>query len=114
MTSIYDSCKGVSSPSTGGLLLETVCGSYGATYCSAERYIFPTHTSICLNLAILYAFRLFEYLGNIDENVLTPFRMYYIPTENDTDALNRTTFACNEAYDVRKLFMVNILVLSFL
>lgn len=100
MTSIYDSCKGVSSPSTGGLLLEAVCGSYGATYCSAERYIFPTHTLICSKFAIHYAFSLFEYLGNIDENVLTPFMMYYIPTENDTDALNLTTFPCNEAYEV--------------
>lgn len=41
MTSIFDSCKGVSSPSTGGLLLDAVCGSYGAAYCTAERYIFP-------------------------------------------------------------------------
>lgn len=80
MTGIYESCEKVSSPSTGGLLLDAVCGEYGSTYCTAERW--------------------FEYMGSTELNPLTPFDIKYTATINDTGALNRETLKCNEAYDV--------------
>lgn len=46
-------------------------------------------------------------MGNPDENPMVPYRMNYI-TMNDTEnVLNRTTYECNEAYEVIYYFTVN-------
>lgn len=44
--------------------------------------------------------RWFSYLGNPDENPLVPLRITYILTENNSNAMNLSTFQCNEAYEV--------------
>lgn len=36
-TETYDSCKGVSNPSSGGLVLDATCGKYASTYCNYQR-----------------------------------------------------------------------------
>ncbi|XP_060712447.1 NPC1-like intracellular cholesterol transporter 1 [Hemiscyllium ocellatum] len=35
----YDSCRDVRIPSTGGYAISAMCGKYGATLCSAERWL---------------------------------------------------------------------------
>lgn len=37
MEETFKSCQEVSSPSTGGVLLDAVCGEYASAYCTPER-----------------------------------------------------------------------------
>lgn len=37
MYEAYDSCKQVSYPSTGKLVLDVACGKWASTYCTPER-----------------------------------------------------------------------------
>ena len=75
---VYDSCKSVSYPSTSGLVIGSVCGAYGATYCTPQRF--------------------FNYMGNYD-NTFSPFDIVF-KTVNASEvyAINSRAHACNEAY----------------
>ncbi|KAJ3648324.1 hypothetical protein Zmor_020135 [Zophobas morio] len=79
---VYDSCKSVSYPSTSGLVIGSVCGAYGATYCTPQRF--------------------FNYMGNYD-NTFSPFDIVF-KTVNASEvyAINSRAHACNEAYSGSK------------
>ncbi|XP_075217206.1 Niemann-Pick type C-1a isoform X2 [Lycorma delicatula] len=90
MKNTFDSCKQVYVPSTGSLALDFMCGSWGATRCTPERW--------------------FSYMGDPTKNHYVPFRLSFILTEENPEkgifplnpkvvpcnvALNATTPACS-------------------
>ncbi|KAK0166490.1 hypothetical protein PV328_004905 [Microctonus aethiopoides] len=58
----YNSCRRVSVPSTGQLALDIMCGEFGASRCSAQKW--------------------FHYLGDADHNSFVPFQITYIEGDN--------------------------------
>ncbi|KAJ8924000.1 hypothetical protein NQ315_006776 [Exocentrus adspersus] len=80
MKKVYDSCKDVSLPSTGGSVLASACGKYGATWCTPERW--------------------FGYMNNPNENPFAPFPVTFIAAnESDPGALNFTAHKCDVAWE---------------
>ncbi|KAJ8952599.1 hypothetical protein NQ318_004146 [Aromia moschata] len=76
---IFNSCKDVSLPSTGGSVLASACGDYGATWCTPERW--------------------FKYMNDPDENPFTPFLVTYTQVNDSVSgALNFKIFDCNESW----------------
>ncbi|XP_077294393.1 Niemann-Pick type C-1a isoform X2 [Arctopsyche grandis] len=57
MVGVFDSCKQVQMPSTGQFAMDIMCGSWGASRCTADRW--------------------FEYLGDAKENLYVPFQITY-------------------------------------
>ncbi|KAJ8971116.1 hypothetical protein NQ317_007664 [Molorchus minor] len=79
MYKIYESCQDVSLPSTGGSVLGSACGNYGATWCTPERW--------------------FEYMNDPDQNPFAPFLVTYNSvSDNVSGAMNFTIFNCNESW----------------
>ncbi|KAJ8964878.1 hypothetical protein NQ314_004560 [Rhamnusium bicolor] len=79
MHKIYNSCKDVSLPSTGGSVLASACGNYGATWCTPERW--------------------FDYMNDPDQNPFAPFLVIYDAVEDSFgEAINYTTFECDTAW----------------
>lgn len=67
-------------PSTGTLVLDLMCGDWGAARCTAKRW--------------------FEYMGTPD-GVYVPFSIRYITNPNTTFTLhNPKIIPCNQAIDV--------------
>ncbi|XP_018428643.1 PREDICTED: Niemann-Pick C1-like protein 1 [Nanorana parkeri] len=77
----FDSCRNVRLPSTGGFAISTMCGKYGAEFCSAQRW--------------------FDFQGD-NSNGLAPLAIDFIFTENDTvvgggvEPHNSKVWSCNE------------------
>lgn len=89
MNGTYDSCSAVSSPSTGRRALDLMCGSWGASKCSARKW--------------------FTYMGTTEGNPYVPFQINYIehdePTvpaaeEQELVPLNPRVVPCSEKLDV--------------
>ncbi|KAG5889119.1 hypothetical protein JTB14_034177 [Gonioctena quinquepunctata] len=77
MDKIYDSCKFVSLPSTGGVVMDSACG-YGR--CSSAKF--------------------FAFANDPDLNPLTPFKITYHAVNDTVDgALNATALSCDQAYE---------------
>ncbi|XP_018569147.1 Niemann-Pick type protein homolog 1B [Anoplophora glabripennis] len=76
---IYNSCKDVSLPSTGGSVLASACGKYGATWCNTERW--------------------FGYMNDPNENPFAPFLVIYNAVDDSVSgAINHTTYMCDSAW----------------
>ncbi|GAB1859492.1 Niemann-Pick C1 protein [Camponotus japonicus] len=78
----YDSCKNIINPSTGRLAMDLACGSHGASGCSPKLW--------------------YEFIGDIDTNPMTPFRMIYVYDIADIwgeDPWNEEAKKCSEPYD---------------
>ncbi|KAF5295230.1 hypothetical protein FQR65_LT10514 [Abscondita terminalis] len=85
----YNSCKGVSVPSTGQKALDIMCGPWGASRCNPMNW--------------------FEFMGDADNNFYVPFKIKYknttkpvgkfVPMDTPTipcqQALNRESAACS-------------------
>lgn len=81
MENTFNSCKQVSVPSTGGKVLDLMCGDWGSAKCSPLRW--------------------FTYLGDKD-TPMVPFQITYINstgTTNGFDPLNLPTVPCNKSVD---------------
>ncbi|XP_056644165.1 NPC intracellular cholesterol transporter 1-like isoform X3 [Diorhabda sublineata] len=81
MESTFNSCKQVSVPSTGGKVLDLMCGDWGSAKCSPLRW--------------------FTYLGDKD-TPMVPFQINYINSTgriNGFDPLNLTSVPCNKSVD---------------
>ncbi|CAG9821327.1 unnamed protein product [Phaedon cochleariae] len=75
----YESCKDVSMPSSGGTVMSSACGSYGATWCNPLRW--------------------YEFATDPDQNPITPFKItYQVVNDSVVGAVNQETVPCNEAY----------------
>ncbi|XP_038114072.1 NPC intracellular cholesterol transporter 1 isoform X1 [Culex quinquefasciatus] len=90
MNGTYDSCSAVSSPSTGRRALDLMCGSWGASKCSARKW--------------------FTYMGTTEGNPYVPFQINYIehdePTvpaaeEQELVPLNPRVVPCSEKLDAK-------------
>lgn len=98
MNTTFDSCRQVSLPSTGGLIMDTMaCVNYGTSQCTPQRLYFH-----CLYLSKKSSnkiiFRFFEYMGL--SNPFLPFPMYYEPADNE-DVWIYEAKNCNETYEVQ-------------
>lgn len=85
MNGTFDSCKQVQVPSTGQLALDLMCGSWGASKCSAERW--------------------FGYMGDSKGNPFVPFQINYLPQKSpdivdDMKPLNPKVIPCSQSIDV--------------
>lgn len=69
-------------PSTGSSAMDTACGQWGASKCTAERW--------------------YEYLGDIKNNPFVPFQMNYKTgaAPPKLTSLELDTKSCNESYAV--------------
>nr|XP_023012615.1 Niemann-Pick type protein homolog 1B-like [Leptinotarsa decemlineata] len=77
MNKVYASCKDVSMPSTGGLVIESACGTSGK--CSPERF--------------------FEFTTDPVKNLFSPFKMNFNPVNDSVvGAVNSTSYSCEEAW----------------
>ncbi|KRT84518.1 hypothetical protein AMK59_2340 [Oryctes borbonicus] len=77
MNTTFESCKQVSLPSAGGLIMETLaCVDYGSAYCTPQRF--------------------FDYMGLT--NPYLPFRMNYIPQPDNTEIFFHAARNCNEVH----------------
>ncbi|CAH1141196.1 unnamed protein product [Phyllotreta striolata] len=75
----YDSCKGVSLPSTGTTVMENACGSYGAVWCTPDRWL--------------------SYINDPKQNPLAPFLITHtLVNDSVPGALNYEAKSCNEAW----------------
>lgn len=73
----------VSVPSTGQLALDLMCGTWGASRCTAAKW--------------------FHYMGTQEGNPYVPFGINYIATEqpkNGFSPLDPKVVPCNESIDV--------------
>ncbi|XP_012258607.2 NPC intracellular cholesterol transporter 1 isoform X2 [Athalia rosae] len=76
----YKSCNKVAVPSTGQLALDIMCGEWGASRCSAEKW--------------------FKYMGDAEGNLYVPFEIDYIPTDTPLSGfvpLDIPVTPCNKA-----------------
>ncbi|XP_067002483.2 NPC intracellular cholesterol transporter 1 [Anabrus simplex] len=79
MSGTFNSCKGVSVPSTGQLAMDILCGEWGASKCTAQKW--------------------FTYLGNTTQNSFVPFEIDYVATDEPTKGfipLNPEVTPCNK------------------
>ncbi|XP_076063159.1 Niemann-Pick type C-1a isoform X2 [Oratosquilla oratoria] len=81
----YDSCKDVGAPSTNDRVMGLFCGKWGASRCTGER--------------------LFDYLGDYDNNPYTPLNIQYQYLQSIDEApegilpLNSTAQPCNVDFE---------------
>lgn len=81
ITGVYDSCKGVIMPSTGGYSIDMACNTQqGANQCSPKKW--------------------YEYMGDASSNYV-PFPINYKYDQPDR-AFRAETKKCSEAYPVSK------------
>uniref|UniRef100_A0A8D0C0T0 NPC1 like intracellular cholesterol transporter 1 n=1 Tax=Salvator merianae TaxID=96440 RepID=A0A8D0C0T0_SALMN len=79
---LFDSCKGVRMPATGGYAISAMCGKYGATLCNSQRWL--------------------DFQGDVN-NGLAPLTISFHLTPGDAVVgdnivpLNGTAWMCNEA-----------------
>ncbi|XP_055386647.1 NPC intracellular cholesterol transporter 1 isoform X2 [Condylostylus longicornis] len=84
----YYSCSRVTSPSTGKLALDIMCGDYGASRCSPTKW--------------------FHFMGDTDLNPFVPFQINYIahaPNSTDDKTIiphDPPTVPCNKALNIKK------------
>ncbi|XP_057666723.1 NPC intracellular cholesterol transporter 1-like isoform X1 [Diorhabda carinulata] len=81
MQNVYDSCKQVSYPSTGGKVMDLMCGAWGSVRCSAQKW--------------------FDTLGD-PETPLVPFRINFTNTStitNDITPLSTYVTPCSKSLD---------------
>lgn len=76
---VYNSCKNIILPATGGLAFDGICGEYDSKTCSAEKW--------------------YQYMGNPDGNPFVPFRINY-KYDKPEIAFQAETKPCNESYPV--------------
>lgn len=76
---VYDSCKNIILPATGGLVLDASCGEFDSKSCSPKRW--------------------YKFMGDPDGNPVVPFRINYKYDKPDT-AFEAETKRCNESYPV--------------
>ncbi|XP_026472293.1 NPC intracellular cholesterol transporter 1-like isoform X5 [Ctenocephalides felis] len=84
LTGTFNSCKQVSVPSTGQLALDLMCGTWGASRCTAAKW--------------------FHYMGTQEGNPYVPFGINYIATEqpkNGFSPLDPKVVPCNESIDAK-------------
>lgn len=74
---VYDSCKNVANPTTGGLLIGSVCGGYTPAQCTPKRF--------------------FDFMGN-SANHYAPFDIVFNVVNDSTNAINHTAIPCDQAY----------------
>lgn len=85
MEGTFNSCSRVSVPSTGQLALDLMCGDWGASRCSPNKW--------------------FAFMGHYDPmaNPFVPFQIDYINTSVPVDVytpLNPYVYSCGEQPDV--------------
>lgn len=76
----YNSCKSVSMPSSGQLVLDIMCGAWGASECSPTKW--------------------FQFLGDAQDNMYVPFQINYKFLDKKEDnfiPLNPAIVPCNQA-----------------
>lgn len=73
MSKTFDSCKGVTSPSTGGSVMELGCGNENSFTCTDKKW--------------------YEFMGNYRE-----FKIKYTPETNKTKRFEYPVKPCNESY----------------
>jgi Niemann-Pick C1 protein len=79
----YKSCSRVSMPSSGQLALDLMCGEYGSSRCSPEKW--------------------FHYMGD-NSNPFVPFQIDYIATDKPIDGfkpMDPEITPCNKPLNVR-------------
>ncbi|XP_055614441.1 NPC intracellular cholesterol transporter 1, partial [Uranotaenia lowii] len=84
MNGTYESCSQVSIPSANKLALDLMCGTWGASRCSARKW--------------------FEYMGHKEGNTYVPFQINYIPHTSPADVdpfepLSPRVVPCSEKLD---------------
>ena len=84
---IFDSCKDVYSPAISGPALGAMCGSWGAEFCTPERF--------------------FDFLGNVKSNDFVPFEIKYNFDQSEVPPgmklYNTKILSCNETINVSKI-----------
>lgn len=81
----FNSCKNVQVPSTGQLAFDLMCGSWGASKCTPQRW--------------------FHFMGDAKNNLYVPFQINYLPQKstdivNNMKPLNPKIVPCSESIDV--------------
>lgn len=79
ISEVYDSCKHVIIPATGGYAMDLACGLYDANTCSPKRW--------------------YQYMGDPVENVYVPFLINYTYAKTE-NAFTAETRKCNESFEV--------------
>lgn len=87
---VYESCSHVVVPATGGFAMDMACGLDNSKTCTGKKW--------------------FTYMGNVDENPVTPFQITYMFTTAN-NAFNSNTKLCNESYQVRNCLNLRIFLL---
>lgn len=82
ITEVYDSCKHVILPSTGGYAMDMACGLYDSNTCSPQRW--------------------YQFMGDPVENPYVPFLINYTYT-NPRNAFTAKTQKCNESFEVSQM-----------
>lgn len=79
---VYESCKHVILPATGGFSMDNACGLYDSKTCNPKRW--------------------YQYMGDPVINDYVPFLINYTYT-NPAIAFTAETKKCDESYEVRYL-----------
>lgn len=78
----FNSCKNIIHPASGRVAMDISCGSYDSKSCTPERW--------------------YHFLGDIDDNPLTPFKVDYVLDPSETDRkFEGKAKPCFESYPVR-------------
>lgn len=85
MKGTYESCSQVSTPSTGQLVLDLMCGPWSSLSCTQKRW--------------------FHYMGDKKINPYVPFQITYVPYMENMNSsnftpLNPTVVPCFKAISV--------------
>lgn len=78
MSSVYETCRQVIHPSSGRQAMELACGTE-ASKCTPEKLYF--------------------YMGDPGANPLVPFKIDYVPTNDESIQFTSDTKECHEAYE---------------
>lgn len=81
INAVYDSCRHVIVPATGGFAMDLACGHDNSITCSSEKW--------------------YKFMGDAEINPYVPFPINYNFT-NASNAFMSETKRCNEPYPVRK------------
>nr|XP_018903038.1 PREDICTED: Niemann-Pick C1 protein-like [Bemisia tabaci] len=80
LNGVFDSCKQVSMPSSGQLVLDFMCGSWGASRCTPHKW--------------------FRFMGRREQNPFVPFNINYFSSDEPIKGFlpfNGTIIPCNAA-----------------
>lgn len=95
---VFESCRHVILPASGGFAMDMSCGFFDSKTCTAERWVCFDLNLVKIHMSHKKYFQ-YNFMGNISENDYTPFQINY-KLESPERAFHAETKKCNESYPV--------------